>query len=522
MEGELAGVRVAAERLVEMMKEDEELEIADYTMVQFGDSEVSDGISTMDPNEFLASLDELRAFGGGDLPEATNTGIMKAMELATDGASIYIFTNSEPNDRQLEAEVVMEAKRRNIKLSFAETPLAFFEGSGQLETLSAEERAELAAALPGPTPDYARIANATGGQAFFLPSFAMAKFADLVAMERRGDKSLLIERKGSISPLGGGRVPLLVDRTVTQLQITVSVTENGDAILRTPPPARRVLGVGSAGVTITSTNAGKIIQVANPEPGEWEVEVRGSGQYTVVGEVSSPLQFKGFQFVRPTQDLHGGFFPVLGEPVPAASNEPAARGEVTLEGTVSDAAFTLESEQGTVLARLSLSKDTLGARRETYHGVLPMIPTVPFRVVATGNLPTAGSGDRGLLYRRTSPMIYRGRSVGIETTGTEGVEAMPGQVLSLEYRIRNRGAAGDFVVTATTTRGSAVRLPAAVRIAQGASATVRVAVTVNDDIQPGEQEVLDLIVKQVGSAPTALTLNATSTQIEVVQANPGS
>jgi von Willebrand factor A domain-containing protein 7 len=535
MVSELPGVRTAAERMIERLQERSEAHVVDYTLVQFGDFETSGGLTTTDPNQLIESLDAVRAFGGGDLPEATNLGILKAMELVTDGASLYVFTNSEPNDPELEAEVTAEAERRQIALFFAETKLAAIEGFGQAETLAerahrlartrgARVQVEAAAVPPTGTPAYARMAEATGGQAFLLPSSGMAAFADLVLPEPveeslvdaaySAETTLLSVRKGLISPIRAAKVPLLVDLSVTSLLVSVTATTNGDAILRTPAPARRTVTADSSGVTVTPLVSGKVYRVDNPERGEWEIEVKGSGEFSVIARVISPVQFSEFGFVRATEDVHGGFFPIRGEPVAVASGEPEARGNARVRGAISDPVFTLEGEDGSVVGQLSLEQGLAGVPVGSHHGVIP-VPSVPFRVVVSGRVPPGEDGDtRGVAFRRVSPRLYRARTVGVQTIGDLLVRAAPGEARNIDYLIRNHGPAGDFIVSAKTVSGAPVRvLSAPVRIAQGATATVRIGVTLGADMQEGEVDTLQVIVKQAGNDSMALTSNSTSTDL---------
>jgi hypothetical protein len=280
----------------------------------------------------------------------------------------------------------------------------------------------------------------------------------------------LLYRTGRLGAEKRMEIPLLVDRSVTELEVTVKVEELGSALLR-----------GPSGQTVADRDPAARLVVANPEPGEWQLELTGFGSYEVGAQVESPVHFAEFSFMRGAEGKE--YTPIPGAPV-GGEGAPESRGVAVVAGPVSSASFTLENRAGETVAELSLEHDAAHGR---YRGPVPL-PTVPFHVVVAGILE---GPSEGAAYRRVFTPYYVPRSVEVDPAGPPSIEAVPGQVVTLEFHVRNHGPAGAFSMSTWNPYGSTARLltPREVPIEEGGTATVRVEVALKSDAAPGVENV---------------------------------
>ena len=331
------------------------------------------------------------------------------------------------------------------------------------------------------------------------------------------ESAVLLNRRGRLAPAERAKVPLLVDRTIRLLEVSVHVAAGGSSVLRRP--GGQVAADRGAGVTITRTTSGEVIEVHRPEVGTWQLELAGAGDYSVSARASSPVQFDEFAFMRLLEQdpeghntwalIHGVTHVALSGELVAGIGEPEAQGVATVLGDgVVDPIFTLESELGEVLGKLDLKPDESGAFEDGYGGRVP-VPAVPFKVVVSGTLAGVDAEDStGARYRREFPTVFRARSVGVEAaTGPMHIPVAAGQKPALRYLVRNRGSSGTFEMSAQDELGFVTGVtPRTVSIPAGETRTVTVTLALsadalakaeaNSDVEP--QNVVTLVAKRPG------------------------
>ena len=160
MGGIIAQVRAQAIQIVDS-RIDTDQEPLKYVLAPFNDPSVGPLTVTEDADTFKAAISALFADGGDDCPELSMTGALQALGAVDKGADLFTFTDADAKDAGLAGNVSSLAQSKDAKIY----PLLFGScgGFGFAAAIAADP-------LPF-DPAYARIANDTGGQYFFLDFF---------------------------------------------------------------------------------------------------------------------------------------------------------------------------------------------------------------------------------------------------------------------------------------------------------------------------------------------------------------
>jgi hypothetical protein len=408
----------------------------EYLLVRFGDPDVGSPFVTQDAAAFLAAVNALSPGGGGDCPELSESGQLKAIGASKTVSNLFLFTDASAKDASLAGSVNAAAQAKQIQL----TPFV----TGSCSPID---------------PAYIRNAEETGGQLFFLRPSEVGLAFDLVRPQLSGDFATLVLVRDTL-PAGGSRdVAVPVDSTVSRVVFSVSIDVKGSIFLVRPSGAPVV--AGEPGTRITDLSTGRIFTIENPTPGTWRLGVSGSGELSVRAQGNTPLQFGTFDFVELTgRPDHQGLFRIAGQPI--AGTDP--KGLASLFGPYSTAEFRLLDRTGAVLGSLDLRKGDPDAAAEDYTGTFAL-PTEPFRI------GVSGLDEAGLPYERLFPPLFRAQTVEVEST-SDILSLPPGMTTTLSFQVRNAGPAATFRVNAVDDRGFVGNIrPSVVTLGTGESAT---------------------------------------------------
>lgn len=480
----IAGVSGTINQIVGQVSSDPENAPENYMLVSFNDPGVGSPVVSEDSAQLLAAVSSLRPSGGGDCPELSQTGLLRAIGAANSDSRVYLFSDATAKDSSLANQVIAQAQADGIELNYALT--------GSCSPID---------------PAYIRGAAETGGQVFRLGPSEIPLLFDVIKPQLKGNQVTIARRRVDLGTGGVDHIDSPVDGLMTALTIAVSVAENDvDARhrLRLFRPDGSQVASTDAGVRSITLSTGAVIHVEAPEPGLWRVEVEGYGPFTATVRGNSDLGFAQFDFVEPNPDIHGGFFALAGQPV---TGRPSF-GEAALVGPAVQARFAFVGEQGNRLQDVALSREFPDANPEHFVGETGL-PTVPFR------LAVEGVDAAGHAFRREYPTLYRGQPVELEIAGASLVEATPNVQEELTFTLHNRSAqAAFFRISARDTEGWLTGIePLLVEVPAVGSAPVTVHVAAPMTATDGAASTLSVTATRV-DAPTVF--NSARVNIVVV------
>ena len=233
---------------------------------------------------FLQDIENLSAYGGGDCPELTFTGILDSMRIdPKPGSPMYVFTDATAkdatDDNMMEASRI--AKSLRIAINFFTTGFC-----GQSTYKPFED-----------------LADETCGYMFKLPS--STDLRNLSAITSVTLQGATCQAKGGNGNLGDRKkrsIPsytysIFVDDSIEE--IFISVKRQGPSQLLTLKDPRDT--TIESGVTKFDTDV--IYKISKPQPGTWNLTVSGNGKhsYQVKGVSKSNVDFEYFFVMIPAQ-----------------------------------------------------------------------------------------------------------------------------------------------------------------------------------------------------------------------------
>ena len=473
----IAQVRSQAISIVDS-RIDTDQEPLKYVLAPFNDPSTGPLTVTGDPDAFKAAISSLFASGGGDCPELSMTGALQALGAVDRGADLFTFTDADALDAGLGGNVSSLAQAKDAKVY----PLLFSSCGGfGFAAASAEGGTDSTAKAILPfDPVYARIANDTGGQYFFLDFFEaglITRVADAVVRANAVD-ILSVADAVAGSPKA---YSLPVDSTLERVTFSLS----GSTSLTLTRPDGSVVQPTDAGVEVIALTTGRVVTVLQPAPGGWTASVGGDGDFSfnVLGE--SAFDFDRFAFVEIAgRPGHQGYFDLEGFPV--VGQQTVATAE--LSTGVAAAAFDLREKTGASLGALGLTLEAGGNGSEFFGEV--QLPNRPFLVYATGTFAN-GEAFQRVISKTVQPQTVR-------VFAPIARDLTPGQSTFYNFEVTNYGPANTFRFTASDDRGFVVLVtPEVFSLATGQSAQVSVQLTVPSGTPEGTSDALTASVESL-------------------------
>jgi len=245
--------------------------------------------------------------------------------------------------------------------------------------------------------DYFDLAAATGGDFYFWAPGEFAAAAGLLSVPIASAPASLAYRSG-----GGDfsqTLEVRVDAAITLLTLFAGAQRLDD--VRLLRPDGRSVEANPAGVAAQTYRHMRIVTIEKPEPGLWQVEVRGAGSYSIAVRYLSErrvlaerglssIDLIDFAFVEERgRPGHEGLFPIM-KPV-RAGEERLFR--FTLTGEVRVTALDLVSAEGEILDTIHLDSSPELAATDEFIGSC-RVPPWPFRALVRGEDLSGNSFQR--------------------------------------------------------------------------------------------------------------------------------
>nr|XP_039261196.1 uncharacterized protein LOC120337478 isoform X3 [Styela clava] len=163
-----------------------------FVLVPFNDPTVGPLTVTHDPDAFKRAINKLYAHGGGDAPELSMRGIQLAVENSNAGSTIFVITDIDAKDVELQDNVVAQAKQKNIKVTFLLT--------NQVRTTVCNGWRKESRRCDNPALKlgydlYEHIAKSTGGSILVVSKSDIFKATEVIESTlKQGLEALLIKR----------------------------------------------------------------------------------------------------------------------------------------------------------------------------------------------------------------------------------------------------------------------------------------------------------------------------------------
>jgi hypothetical protein len=271
----------------------------------------------------------------------------------------------------------------------------------------------------------------------------------------------------------GGRpraIDVPVDGSISRLLVSVESLPGVTAILRRPDGTSvretdRDVGFSDLKTMDLQREIPanlRLYTIANPQPGNWQLEVSGSGDSVLVeARGNSPIAFD-FRFARLQESVHSGYFPIDGMPLAGGP----ATGQARLWRGPSEATFRLIDDSGATLRNLRLQKGLPHASDDDFIGTFEL-PAVPFRVVMNA------VDSSGAPIQRQYAATFRAQPVALFFNYGKSDVVAAGTSRRFAFAVTNVGTETEtFALKVTATHGDALDLsPAVVTIQPGTSVT---------------------------------------------------
>jgi hypothetical protein len=487
----IAGVKSITSQIVTTLDADPDLQPTNWLLERFGDPDVGPPFVTDDASALLARVNGLSAGGGGDCPERSQSGLLEAVDAALPNSTLYLFTDASAIDSGLANAVIAKAKDKDIVINYA-----------------------LMGSCSPVDPAYIRGARETGGLLTFMQRQEVGKLTNLFLTQLSGDLTRIVSSEGTLT--GVASVPFPVDTTARRLVVVLNTEDATLSDVKLRRPNGIAVTAGDPDASIVELNdpffsgriVGRIFTIQAPATGSWTMDLAGSGPYGISASANSPLELRRFAVVEPNADIHGGYFPISGQPVAGST----VTGDATVLGPFASATFSAVDESGTLLKTIPLAQNFPDAAADHFLGTFAL-PLVPFRVVAEGE------DETGHAFRREFPALFSGQPASVKVNVGATDTLLAGTSQSFDVNVSNTGAAATYALQATSSVaavGVSVA-PSSVTVNGGATATSSLTINVPAGTPAGSEVAVTITAT---NAADSTIFNATTVRFVVATNRP--
>ncbi|CAB3232091.1 unnamed protein product [Arctia plantaginis] len=269
MADDIAQVKENVNGISQIVFEERASQIKNMVLVTFNDPAASLMTVTEDRNYFKAKIHRVNVHGGGDCPEMSMTGILKALDASLPGSFIYVFTDASAKDYYLSGQVKNMCQKKQSQIVFILTGFCYSRNEEMYQV-------------------YYDIATACSGLAFNVNKNEVKKVLATIKETIKGNKAMIVATKTK---------PNIVENVTFTLDDKIEyaiVSASGQDV------SLKVSGPGATPETLLSLKNVKVIKLSDPTPGKYVATVKGSSETSVniVGRTDFFFQH-GFSELEP-------------------------------------------------------------------------------------------------------------------------------------------------------------------------------------------------------------------------------
>lgn len=431
MGNDIAGVQNQVAQIVDFYKNRED-QPPDFLLVPFGDPTVGPAVKTNDPDTFLAAVNSLSPFGGGDCAEFAMSGLLLALDESNRNSNIFLFTDAAPKDPYLLSAVIGRARAKRIRIT-----------------------AVLTGTCSPIDPAFISAVEETGGQLFFSDfGDQVEQVFNLVRPQLEGAFVTLARLKGTLSDGVGYEYSFPVDSTLARIIVSTSFDGGiGSSEVNITRPDGTLVDASDPGVSVSEFGSDSIFIIEEPSVGQWSLRLAGDGSFTVLVQGNSPVDLDRFSFVSFTnQTRHEpAFIPLQGNPI--RGDEAFGIGRVY--NPVQTALFNLVDESGEIEGT---AVETITDNPYVTDDEILLKFVVPEN---TFGLIITGTNQAGEEFQRFNPQLFVPQNIKISFDESSRPDYLPAaELTNLTFVVENVGvdplnvtvsAVDDFVLEEGTS-----------------------------------------------------------------------
>nr|XP_021547233.1 hemicentin-2 [Neomonachus schauinslandi] len=295
---DLMQVLDGASRILESSLSRHSQAIANYALVPFHDPDIGPVTLTADPAVFQRELRELYVQGGGDCPEMSVGAIKAAVEVASPGSFIYVFSDARAKDYHKKEEVLRLLQLKQSQVVFVLTG-------------DCGDRTH-----PGYLA-YEEIAATSSGQVFHLDKQQVTEVLKWVESAVQATKVHLLSTDHKEEGEHTWKIPF--DPSLKE--VTISLSGPGPQIEVRDPLGKILQKDEGLNVLLNIPDSAKVVAFKPEHPGLWSIKVYSSGRHSVRITGVSNIDFRAGFSTQPSLDLsHTIEWPLQGVPISLVIN----------------------------------------------------------------------------------------------------------------------------------------------------------------------------------------------------------
>lgn len=430
-------IETAKERvkiIVEKSQEDKVNPILSYILSPFNDPTVGPVFQTTDANEFIAAIEGLFADGGGDCPELSMSGILKAAELSSLGSPIFVFTDASAKDANLQGAVEAIAKDKELQITFfGYTTSCEDKMVGQTHS-NVSRLAVRDTVMDG----YYKLASVTGGLVFTAGDESL--FNTTVFMEE-ALQDLAVNILQLFGSQGNLSESFFVDDGITKLTVSFISPKGYLPDFSLISPSGKVVHCQ----IITSANTVRTCEYTELIVGTWQLKIQQTEDVSWTCRITgiSPLE-ADFELYKQPSDSR--------EFLQQLDSNPIAGSDIFVEYSVSDSVASLSTAlifngtDGQLLCAAPLEYQ--GQSSKIYFGNFSA-PSKPFYIGVIGLDADANHFQRVNLATISPTLI----SLEVVSLINSSLTLVPGGSLNVSFNVTNQGQSAMFTFLAYDSLG---------------------------------------------------------------------